>query len=251
MGSIAGIYILKNSSLPDYVKIGYSQDVEETVDRLNSSEATPFPFVIYAVYEVPAGFNDKNCQQIIERLFLKTNGGGAVAKNASTGTGTTDATNTVVAGSTVSDKIRQSRERNFYLINEKSAYQTLLDLAVLHGNEDKLRLFDTSDIEKAETQAVEKMRNGVKFGKKRKGHFRFSMIGLKPGDVIQYRYDPNISLTIVSDNEVVYGGKPYTLSALAMELSGRTYGVQGPAYFCYNGERLDAIRLRMEKEKEG
>ena len=41
-----GIYILKNTSLQGFVKIGYSWDVEEFVERLNSSEATPYPFIL-------------------------------------------------------------------------------------------------------------------------------------------------------------------------------------------------------------
>ena len=224
MKPIAGIYILKNSSFPGFVKIGYSKDVEDTVEQLNSSEATPFPFRIFAVYEVSAGFNDKNSQEAIERVFLKAN------------------------GSTVDEMIRKTRKRNFYSISDKDAYQTLYDLALLHGNEDKLKMFDTSDIEKEESDAIEKLHKVIKFGTSRKSHFRFSMIGLKPGDEVQLKSDLTRSFKIISDNEVAYEGKPYTLSALAMQLAGRRYGVQGPAYFCYNGETLDAIRKKMEGE---
>lgn len=224
MRKTAGIYILKNSSVPGFVKIGYSQDVEDMVDRLNSSEATPFPFRIYALYEVPVGFDDKNIQQIIERLFQKQN------------------------ANAFNDMVRKTRERSFYSVNAKEAYQTLMDLAQLHGNEGKLQLFDTSEIEKEEIDAIEKMSRGIRRGGKRKGHFRFSMIGLNPGDEVQFKYDPNRSFKIVSDNEVDYNGNPYTLSALAMELIGRKNGVQGPALFCYGGEVLDDIRKRMEMD---
>ena len=225
MRTIAGIYILKNSSLPGFVKIGYSHDVESMVDQLNSSEATMLPFRIYAVYEVPVGFADKNVQEIIERLFQKQNG---YAQN---------------------DMIRKIRERNFYSISPSEAYQTLKDLAELHGNEDKLQQFDTSAIEKEEIEALEKMTKGIRPGGKRKCHFRFSMIGLKPGDEVQFKYDPSKSYRIVSDNEIDYKGSPCTLSAVAMELTGRKSGVQGPAFFCYGGEVLDDIRTRMESDK--
>ena len=64
--------------------------------------------------------------------------------------------------------IRKIRERNFYSISPKEAYQTLKDLAELHGNEDKLQQFDTSAIEKEEIEALEKMTKGIRPGGKRK-----------------------------------------------------------------------------------
>ena len=118
---------------------------------------------------MPVGFDDKNIQQIIERLFQKQN------------------------ANVINDMVRKTRERSFYSVNAKEAYQTLLDLAQLHGNEGKLQLFDTSEIEKEEIDAIEKMSRGIRRGGKRKGHFRFSMIGLKPGDEVQFKYDPNRS----------------------------------------------------------
>ena len=223
MKPIAGIYILKNTSFPGFVKIGYSKDVEDTVEQLNSSEATPFPFRIFAIYEVPDGYDDNNSQQAIERVFLKA------------------------SGTTVDELIRETRKRKFYSISDKDAYQTLHDLALLHGNEDKLQMFDTSEIEKVEADAVEKMHRGIKFGTKRKSPFRFSMIGLKPGDEVQLKTDLTRSFKIVSDREVEYEGKPYSLSALAIQVCAKSYGIQGPTFFCYNGETLDDIRKRMEK----
>lgn len=44
------IYILTNPSFPDYVKIGYADDVEERLKQLNRSECIPFAFRIYATY---------------------------------------------------------------------------------------------------------------------------------------------------------------------------------------------------------
>lgn len=46
------IYIFTNPSFPEYVKIGYADDVKKRLDILNSSSATPFAFRIYATYEV-------------------------------------------------------------------------------------------------------------------------------------------------------------------------------------------------------
>ena len=46
------IYVLTNPSFPDYVKIGYSKNVEERINKLNNSEAVPFGFRLYATYDV-------------------------------------------------------------------------------------------------------------------------------------------------------------------------------------------------------
>lgn len=62
------IYILTNPSFPDYVKIGYADDVETRVKQLNRSECTPFGFRIYATYEVPKRLTDMKLHNIIDRL---------------------------------------------------------------------------------------------------------------------------------------------------------------------------------------
>ena len=49
------IYILTNPSFPEYVKIGYADDVEKRLSQLNRSECIPFAFRIYGVYEVDRG----------------------------------------------------------------------------------------------------------------------------------------------------------------------------------------------------
>lgn len=46
------IYILTNPSFPQYVKIGYADDVESRLNQLNRSECVPFAFRIYAKDDV-------------------------------------------------------------------------------------------------------------------------------------------------------------------------------------------------------
>lgn len=46
------IYILTNPSFPQYVKIGYADDVDKRLKQLNSTECTPFAFRIYATYRL-------------------------------------------------------------------------------------------------------------------------------------------------------------------------------------------------------
>lgn len=41
------IYILTNPSFPDYVKIGYADDIDKRLKQLNRSECIPFAFRVY------------------------------------------------------------------------------------------------------------------------------------------------------------------------------------------------------------
>ena len=53
MDNIVGaIYILKNPSFPDYIKIGYADDVYSRLKTLNDKSAVPFAFRLYAYYKV-------------------------------------------------------------------------------------------------------------------------------------------------------------------------------------------------------
>ena len=52
------IYILTNPSFPEYVKIGYADDVNKRLAHLNRSECTPFAFRVYATYEVDSRLTD-------------------------------------------------------------------------------------------------------------------------------------------------------------------------------------------------
>ena len=52
------IYILTNPSFPQFVKIGYADDVEERLNQLNRSECIPYAFRLYAYYHVSSRLTD-------------------------------------------------------------------------------------------------------------------------------------------------------------------------------------------------
>ena len=52
------IYILTNPSFPEYVKIGYADDVNKRLAQLNRSECTSFAFRVYATYDVSSRLSD-------------------------------------------------------------------------------------------------------------------------------------------------------------------------------------------------
>lgn len=86
-------------------------------------------------------------------------------------------------------------------------------------------------------------------GKIRRPPFKFSMIGLKPGDVVFFEHG-DIPVTVVSENTVSYDNEIYTLSRFCKhfmpEEGSENREYQGPAHFTLNGKTLDEMR----KEKE-
>ena len=52
------IYVLTNPSFPDYVKIGYADNLEKRLRQLNKSECLPFAFRAYCIYEVDGRLKD-------------------------------------------------------------------------------------------------------------------------------------------------------------------------------------------------
>ena len=64
------IYILTNPSFPEYIKIGYADDVEARVKQLNNSEAVPFSFHIYATFDVTERLTDIKLHKFIDTINL-------------------------------------------------------------------------------------------------------------------------------------------------------------------------------------
>lgn len=81
----------------------------------------------------------------------------------------------------------------------------------------------------------------------RRPPFKFSMVGIGIGEEVQYIEDPSITATVVTDTQVSYKGKNYSLSRLTAVLKGAIgHSYSGIQYFMYNGERLTDIRNEME-----
>ena len=64
--NIGAIYIMKNPSFPDYIKIGYADDVYSRLKQLNDKSAVPFAFRLYAYYIVNRRLEDKTVHEIID-----------------------------------------------------------------------------------------------------------------------------------------------------------------------------------------
>ena len=94
-------------------------------------------------------------------------------------------------------------------------------------------------------KAKSKKQEKTKAKTNRRPPFKFSMIGLKPGDVVYFEHG-DIPVTVVSENTVAYDNEIYTLSRFCKhfmpEEGSENREYQGPAHFILNDKTLDEIR---------
>ena len=111
---VGAIYILKNPSFPDYIKIGYADDVHSRLKQLNDKSAVPFAFRLYAYYKVNHRLEDKTVHEIIDKLNPSLR-----AKDNIDG---------------------KERKREFFEMSAEDAYDILRCIAKINGLEDNLVL---------------------------------------------------------------------------------------------------------------
>lgn len=214
------IYILTNPSFPDYVKIGYADDIEKRLQQLNRSECIPFAFRVYATYEVNSRLSDVKIHAIIDKLNPNLR--------------------------SIENFNGHKRVREFYAMSPEDAYSILEAIAEIHGCADKLKLIPLNE---DEIEAEETAEDIEEQKKERLAPFSFSLCKIPIGATIEYcnRSDEKSGLTctVVDDHNVEYQGKKWSLSALAAMLMQSKWGVAGPRYFKYNGEWLNDIRKRL------
>ena len=215
MEEIAGyIYILTNPSFPEYVKIGYADNVEKRLNQLNRTECTPFAFRLYATYEVPNRLADKKLHSLLDMF---------------------DANLRAVDGLNGKKRVKE-----FYAMKPDKAYHALELIAELTDTTDRLTLYEISAKDKNEDELANSIR---------RPKFTFKNLGIKPGEYLEYVHDTRIKVKVLNDDRLVeYDGKEYHLSNLAQQLLGRPSRVQGPLHFSYKGEVLTELRDRLENK---
>lgn len=210
------IYILTNPSFPQYVKIGYADDVEKRLNQLNRSECIPFAFRIYATYEVQSRLSDLKVHSIIDKLNPNLR--------------------------SIDEFNGQKRIREFYAMAPEDAYAILEAIAEINGQTDKLQKIAMTAEEQAAAETAEEVEAEHK---ERLSPFTFSKCNIAPGEEVEWYADPEMKFKVLDDKSVEYQGNSFSLSALASLLSGSRGNVAGPRYFKYKGEWLNAIRQRL------
>lgn len=126
------IYILTNPSFPDYVKIGYADDVNKRLKELNRSECIPFAFRLYAYYEVPQRLTDKKLHELIDMINPDL--------------------------MAIEEFDGKKRTREFYNMTSEKAYKILQAIAQINGLEDNLHKVKPSEKDLEEEETAEENR---------------------------------------------------------------------------------------------
>lgn len=210
------IYILTNPSFPQYVKIGYASDLGRRLGELNRSEALPYAFRAFATYDTDKRLTDKALHELLDTLNPDLR--------------------------TIETFNGQKRSREFFEMSAEDAYSILEAIARISGTENRLHRVTPTGEQLEEEREAEQTRTA------RRAPFRFSMVGLKPGDKVAFARDPSKQATAVDDRRVEYEGVTASLSSLAERLTGLGHALQGPLYFTYEGELLTDRRERMEND---
>lgn len=87
--------------------------------------------------------------------------------------------------------------------------------------------------------------------RKRKSVFRFSLVGIKPGDELQSVFDDAITCTVKDDRWVNFRNEEHSLSSSALEIAhekGYQWpAIAGPAYWKFGGKTLAELRDQSEE----
>ncbi len=209
------IYILTNPSFPDYVKIGYADDIDKRLKQLNRSECVPFAFRVYATYEVTSRLSDLKLHAIIDKLNPELR--------------------------SIEDFNGQKRVREFYAMKPEEAYDLLAAMAEIHDCMDKLKLIRPNEVEAKEEELAQEIDTE---SHEKAENFSFTKCGIPFGAELEYCDNPEMKCRVVNDRKVEYQGEILSLTALAKRLSGKKYSIAGPRFFKHQGEWLNDIRER-------
>lgn len=216
------IYILTNPSFPQYVKIGYADDINSRLTQLNRSECTPFAFRVYATYEVDERLTDLKLHNIIDKLNPNLRA--------------------------IDNVNGKKRVREFYAMTAEDAFSLFEAIAEIHGTQNRLKKYVATKEQKAEENIANEIENELR---ERMTPFNFNIVNIPIGSIIEYSNSASENsgkTCIVKDEKhVEYDGKLWSLSSLAAELTGSSRSLAGPRYFKYKGEWLNDIRRRLEE----
>ena len=180
------IYVLTNPSFPEYVKIGYADNVDARVAQLNRSECTPFAFRKYATLHVASRLADKQVHKLIDTFKPELH-----------------------AKEEVNGKLRV---REFFAMSAAEAVELLAMIGSIYG--ETPQIYASSKDEQKEN----KMAADAAIATERRSPFSFYKCGITDGAKIVYVGDPSVVCYVAGEREISYNGKTTSLSALAKKL---------------------------------
>ena len=215
------IYILTNPSFPNYVKIGYADDVEKRLKELNRSECIPFAFRLYAYYKVSRRLTDMKLHQMIDKLNPNLR--------------------------SIEEFDGKTRKREFYNMSPADAYSILETIAQITGSEDNLVLKEPSSKEMKDEEEAEEIRTKRTSLPKLDWMIDQGIVNI--GDKICVISHPNEVATIVDGKHVEYKGETMSMNVFGCKVTGWT-AIQSYALMRRVGDKKTLSELREEKMRE-
>ena len=207
------IYILTNPSFPDYIKIGYADNIDSRLQQLNNSECTPFAFRVYATYEVDSRLSDIKLHSIIDKLNPSLR--------------------------SIDHFNGKKRVREFYAMSAEEAFSLLEAIAEINNRIDCLKRWDLSIENIQDESTADEIRRE---GRARGENFLFTSTKIPIGAVLYCVDNPSITCTVADSRRVEYNGERMYITPFIRLVSGKSYITHGPRYlfehFTYNGKSL-------------
>ena len=195
------VYLLTNPYMPGLVKIGMTKQ-EDLEKRMKELYTTGVPVAFECQFACRV--NNKDCAKIEKALH------------------------------TAFDPQRVNKNREFFRINVEQA-KAILEL--FHHTEvtdevtEEIQNDLTEDDKAASIKALATHRPPLNF---------FEM-GMQKGDILQWREDPSIAISVYSGRSVLYDGKEIAISALTRDLRNAKYYVAPGPYWLFKGKLLSDI----------
>ena len=218
--SIGAIYILKNPSFPDYIKIGYADDVYSRLKTLNDKSAVPFAFRLYAYYKVNHRLEDKTVHDIIDKLNPSLR-----AKDNIDG---------------------KERKREFFEMSAEDAYDLLHCIAKINGLEDNLVLVEPTAKEMEDEDEATTKRKSTQLPKM---DWLIDHGIINIGDEVYLINHPEEIAIIEDSRNVRYRNQVMSFNQFGCELTGWK-AIQIYAFMKKVGGDKTLSKLREEKMKE-
>lgn len=223
MNNTGVIYILTNPSFPQYVKIGYANDLKSRLKSLNRSECIPFAFRVYAYYKVPKRLTDLEIHKIIDTINPNLR-----------------------AIETIDGK---ERKREFYELSANDAYEILLGIAKINGMESNITLVEPTSKEIKEEEKAEEGRTKRVMIQLPRMDWLIEQGIVNIGDEVYIINHPDEVAVIKNAESVEYKGKLMSFNQFGCKITGWK-AIQIYAYMKKVGEKDTLDELREEKMHE-
>ena len=217
------IYILTNPSFPQYVKIGYANDLKSRLKSLNRSECIPFAFRVYAYYKVPKRLTDLEIHKIIDTINPNLR-----------------------AIETIDGK---ERKREFYELSANDAYEILLGIAKINGMESNITLVEPTSKEIKEEEEAEEGRTKRVMTQLPRMDWLIEQGIVNIGDEVYIINNPDEVAVIKNAESVEHKGEVMSFNQFGCKITGWK-AIQIYAYMKKVGEKDTLAELREEKMHE-